>query len=716
MRTLLLMRGTPASGKSSWIKENNLEQYTLSADLIRTLVQSPVMNEDGKYGISQKNDKAVWKLLFELMEERMKKGEFIVIDATHNNDKMIKKYRDLCNTYKYNIYVKEMDTSLEDCITRNSKRDEYKFVPVESIERAYRNISLQPIPSFCKPIENISEINNFYVEDLSQYEKLVIIGDIHGCYEPLKEVFNKFNDYGNTAYIFLGDYIDRGLQNKEVLEFMLSIYSRKNVYCLEGNHEGILFHFSRGIDSGKRSFEKLTKPQLDGINLKEVKMFHKKLRQCLKVKFHDKKFLITHGGLPINPTELTYLATSQIIKGIGDYDTEIDNIYHANKDKNNGFIQVHGHRNLAQDQETSMSLEDEVEFGGNLKVLEVTKDNMEIHLFKNEVWDKELLKSSPNIERDTPVLETQSQEINELSKSRLIKTKMLGDNIASLNFTGNAFKKKAWDYQTIKARGLFVDTVTGEVVIRSYPKFFNMFEHHTTKPKSLENNLKFPVNIWLKENGYLGLVSHRNGELIFASKSTTKGDHAEWFKNMFIEYVGDKYNDILDLIIRENITMVFEVIDMENDPHIVGYNSNELVLLDTFENSLIDNKGKGWEETLQIIRYTKIDWKIRLETIHTYEDLMDYIEIHDKSDEVEGIVVEDSNGFMFKVKYKYYNDWKGCRFLKSQIDKNLGYFEIRLSNSDTQAQFGTWYSKNWSEELSKKSIIELRNLFNGSVK
>ena len=29
MRTLLLMRGAPASGKSQWIRDNNLEAYTL---------------------------------------------------------------------------------------------------------------------------------------------------------------------------------------------------------------------------------------------------------------------------------------------------------------------------------------------------------------------------------------------------------------------------------------------------------------------------------------------------------------------------------------------------------------------------------------------------------------------------------------------------------------------------------------------------------------
>ena len=53
MRTLLLMRGAPASGKSSkWIRDNNLEAYTLEADHFRMLLRSPSLGESGWY-ISQ---------------------------------------------------------------------------------------------------------------------------------------------------------------------------------------------------------------------------------------------------------------------------------------------------------------------------------------------------------------------------------------------------------------------------------------------------------------------------------------------------------------------------------------------------------------------------------------------------------------------------------------------------------------------------------------
>ena len=43
MRTLLLLRGAPGSGKSTWIRENNLEGYTLEADSFRQLISNPIM-------------------------------------------------------------------------------------------------------------------------------------------------------------------------------------------------------------------------------------------------------------------------------------------------------------------------------------------------------------------------------------------------------------------------------------------------------------------------------------------------------------------------------------------------------------------------------------------------------------------------------------------------------------------------------------------------
>ena len=57
MRVLLLMRGAMGSGKSTWIERNGLKPYTLCADDIRLLCQSPVLSVNGNHVISQKMNK-----------------------------------------------------------------------------------------------------------------------------------------------------------------------------------------------------------------------------------------------------------------------------------------------------------------------------------------------------------------------------------------------------------------------------------------------------------------------------------------------------------------------------------------------------------------------------------------------------------------------------------------------------------------------------------
>ena len=108
MRTLLMFRGAPGCGKSTFIKNHGLEQYSLSADNIRLMCQAPIQKADGTYGISQNNDAYVWKLLFEMLELRMKRGEFVVIDATNSTTINMSRYKHLVELYRYRALIVDM--------------------------------------------------------------------------------------------------------------------------------------------------------------------------------------------------------------------------------------------------------------------------------------------------------------------------------------------------------------------------------------------------------------------------------------------------------------------------------------------------------------------------------------------------------------------------------------------------------------------------------
>ena len=75
VRKLFILRGAMASGKSTFIKNNDLEDFTLSADRIRLMYNSPEMTVNYNEMIPQYNNTKVWNLLFQILEDRMRKGE-----------------------------------------------------------------------------------------------------------------------------------------------------------------------------------------------------------------------------------------------------------------------------------------------------------------------------------------------------------------------------------------------------------------------------------------------------------------------------------------------------------------------------------------------------------------------------------------------------------------------------------------------------------------
>jgi predicted kinase len=153
------------------------------------------------------------RFCLQTLEERMKRGCFTVVDATNIRGRDITAYKKLANEYKYRVYVVDFtDITIEEAKKRNLQREEYKQVPENVIERMYAQLADNKVPSgitVIKP-EDLAQIW-YKLRDLSAYKKVIHIGDIHGCYKPLKEYLEEINP--QNYYIFLGDSIDRGSEN-----------------------------------------------------------------------------------------------------------------------------------------------------------------------------------------------------------------------------------------------------------------------------------------------------------------------------------------------------------------------------------------------------------------------------------------------------------------------------------------------------------------------
>lgn len=722
MRSLVILRGSPASGKSTWVKNMGLENYCLSADNIRLLVQSPILSAEYTHEvISQNNDSYVWTLLFELLEERMKRGEFVIVDATHSRSSDFSRYNNLCSKYRYRkYYVSFADVPIEECKKRNREREEYKRVPEKVIDKMYSRLATQGKTSGWVEIDK----NNFWNEvgmklfDLNQYEHIHIFGDIHGCYTPLKEYFENKPYNENDFYIFTGDYIDRGIENKETLEFLMSFMECKNVLFLEGNHEKWLNYYANDEMENIKSntFIRKTIPQIIDIDKKDLRNFYRKLGQIAWFEYDGNKYLVSHGGISYIPEELQLVATEQFINGVGDYNVDIDKVFYENIIKTSGnTIQVHAHRNtfeIANAGYRSYNLEGKIEFGGELRVLVLEKgENPLMFVVKNTKFiPREEFNQS---EEQKVVVNNEIDIIDQFRLSSDIREKQLENNISSFNFTHRAFYNKSWNNLTCKARGLFVNTETKKVVARGYEKFFNINE---MRECSLEHLLvKFKdkhITCYKKENGFLGILSMVNGELFFASKSTNDGEYVNYFKNIF-KYSNINEEYLKSYLTENDVSLVFEVIDVLNDPHIIEYDKSKIVLLDIISNKFEFEK-KPYTEVVKLSKEINCECKsiyIEFDNVRDFHKW--YLENTDEDDiytkqDIEGVVIECDN-YMTKLKFPYYKFWKSMRTLKDKVKEKHTVKLSGLFNAESN-YFYAWL-KNQESETLEQDIISLRKLY-----
>ena len=83
------------------------------------------------------------------------------------------------------------------------------------------------------------------MREINEYKRIISIGDIHGHYEKVKELWEKicFND-DEDLLIFHGDYIDRGPEPVRTLQFVKSLVKgHENIIALKGNHEVFMQSF-----------------------------------------------------------------------------------------------------------------------------------------------------------------------------------------------------------------------------------------------------------------------------------------------------------------------------------------------------------------------------------------------------------------------------------------------------------------------------------------
>ena len=139
-------------------------------------------------------------------------------------------------------------------------------------------------------------------------ETTYVVGDIHGCYDKLIALMDKINiDLDSEKLVFLGDYIDRGPDSYEVVDYLINLKKKyPDIVFIKGNHEEMLEkyisetdRFTYLINGGQQTLESYSryyKPTDDSLIPDE----HFKFFESLVLYQETDHYIFVHAGLRKN--------------------------------------------------------------------------------------------------------------------------------------------------------------------------------------------------------------------------------------------------------------------------------------------------------------------------------------------------------------------------------------------------------------------------------
>lgn len=400
LHTIFLTVGPSGCGKSFFsekylvpLLKNNFKEYVpniqyISSDALRREVLGKDLHKYDQKMVHA-NEQA-----FNLLHQKLEcvtsypiNAEFVIVDSTGLSDYFRKQVVETARKNHYSVEVVLFDYT---------KREEYfKYCEDTPLarkimnkhlkifrEEVYSKLSRRDFKAIHKikskdfaqvkfTVENVEEYLSHFLSDEFDY---LMIGDVHGCLDELKELLqkNKFEiengkivGNSNTKIILIGDWIDKGTQVTETNEFITANLDR--FILVKGNHENYVYKHINGVLPKNHQVDQelldtfftsvaefKDKPEV-------IKQFNKLVKMSKEFYVHP-KFIVTHA-----PAKNKYLG-------------KIDN------------ISLKKQRVLRSPQKSDNYLAERDEFFSFLK--EDSAKYLPYHVFGHEAFKQVLLKNN----------------------------------------------------------------------------------------------------------------------------------------------------------------------------------------------------------------------------------------------------------------------------------------------------------------------------------
>jgi len=168
----------------------------------------------------------------------------------------------------------------------------------------------------------------------------IAIGDIHGCFITFESlVEDKIGLNQNDQLFLLGDYIDGGPRNREVLDYILELIAEGyQIYPLIGNHEYFVLRdvaFCEKSVLGNQIRDLIESKDLLDLNYKVEEKYMTFIRS-LPYYYELDDFILVHAGL--NFEEENPLSDEMSMIYARNYDVDLS--------KTKGKTVIHGHTSI----------------------------------------------------------------------------------------------------------------------------------------------------------------------------------------------------------------------------------------------------------------------------------------------------------------------------------------------------------------------------------
>ena len=257
---VVALMGVSGSGKSTFARRHFKPTEVLSSDYFRALVS----DDENDQSVTDK----AFEALYFVANQRLSLGKLTVIDATNVQRVARDGVLNLAKEQDCFAVAIVLDTPERVCQQRNADRPDRDFGPhviarqAEQFRRSVKNLRKEGFryvyhltPDDIESVEIVRTRSwNDRRDETGPFD---IIGDTHGCIDELRTLLRElgYTVEGNTVtpppgrrVVFVGDLVDRGPGNVDVLRLVMGMVRSGDAFCLMGNHDDKLLRKLKGRD------------------------------------------------------------------------------------------------------------------------------------------------------------------------------------------------------------------------------------------------------------------------------------------------------------------------------------------------------------------------------------------------------------------------------------------------------------------------------------